>query len=302
MIDHEDLDGVSAEALVAAGVGGVVNAARSISGRYPNLGPIRLLEAGIPLVDTVGPLLLGKVREGDQLRLDGDRIYAGSAWSASGSDRARRRSADRWGSAAQAGRALRIVRAEHRGLHAARARSPVRRVRAPGARARSRAPPRAGRGPWLQLQGGPRRAPPVHPGRAAGPARRRRRRRRPDRGGLHARPDPRRHGQRLRRGALVRRNRSDGGGSGGGSRRSWSCTPTRTGRLPAGSGSRRWVCRSVSSRRRGPARTPRSCSPTRRAPRRSSRWAATGTSASSSTRDARGCRARSWSGCASARS
>ena len=77
VIDHEDLDGVSAEALVAAGVGGVVNAARSISGRYPNLGPIRLLDAGIPLVDAVGPLLLGKVREGDQLRLDGDRIYAG---------------------------------------------------------------------------------------------------------------------------------------------------------------------------------------------------------------------------------
>ena len=77
MIDHEDLDGVSAEALVTAEVGGVVNAARSISGRYPNLGPIRLLEAGIPLVDTVGPLLLRKVREGDELRLDGDRIYAG---------------------------------------------------------------------------------------------------------------------------------------------------------------------------------------------------------------------------------
>jgi uncharacterized membrane-anchored protein len=77
VIDHEDLDGVSAEALVAAGVGGVVNAARSISGRYPNLGPILLLEAGIPLVDTIGPLLLRKVREVEQLRLDGDRIYAG---------------------------------------------------------------------------------------------------------------------------------------------------------------------------------------------------------------------------------
>ncbi|MGA9160744.1 MAG: putative cytokinetic ring protein SteA [Actinomycetota bacterium] len=77
VIDHEDLDRVSAEALIAAGVGGVVNASRSISGRYPNLGPIRLLEAGIPLIDTVGPLLMRKVREGDAMRLDGDRIYAG---------------------------------------------------------------------------------------------------------------------------------------------------------------------------------------------------------------------------------
>jgi len=77
VIDHEDLDRVSAEGLVAAGVAGVVNASRSISGRYPNLGPFILLEAGIPLVDSVGPLLLRKVREGDVLRVEGDRVYAG---------------------------------------------------------------------------------------------------------------------------------------------------------------------------------------------------------------------------------
>jgi len=77
VIDHEDLDRVSADALIAAGIGGVVNASRSISGRYPNLGPLRLIEAGIPLVDSVGPLLLRKVRDGDLVRLDGDRIYDG---------------------------------------------------------------------------------------------------------------------------------------------------------------------------------------------------------------------------------
>jgi uncharacterized membrane-anchored protein len=68
---------VAAESLVAAGASAVVNAARSTSGRYPNLGPLILAQAGIPLVDTVGPLLLQKVREGDVLRLDGDRVYAG---------------------------------------------------------------------------------------------------------------------------------------------------------------------------------------------------------------------------------
>jgi uncharacterized membrane-anchored protein len=77
VIDHEDLDRVAAEALVDAGAGAVVNAAPSISGRYPNLGPLILAEAGVPLVDTVGPLLLDKVREGDRVRLDGDRIYVG---------------------------------------------------------------------------------------------------------------------------------------------------------------------------------------------------------------------------------
>ena len=77
VIDHEDLDRVSAEGLVAAGVAAVVNASNSISGRYPTLGPLIVLQAGIPLVDSVGGLLLRKVREGDEVRLDGDRVYAG---------------------------------------------------------------------------------------------------------------------------------------------------------------------------------------------------------------------------------
>lgn len=77
VIDHEDLDRVSAEALVEAGVAAVVNAARSTSGRYPNLGPLILLEAGVALVDGVGSLLMQKVREGEVLRLEGDRIFWG---------------------------------------------------------------------------------------------------------------------------------------------------------------------------------------------------------------------------------
>ena len=77
VIDHEDLDRVAAEELVAKGVSAVVNAAPSISGRYPNLGPLILVEAGIALVDTVGSLLLGKVHEGDVVRVDGDRVYVG---------------------------------------------------------------------------------------------------------------------------------------------------------------------------------------------------------------------------------
>ena len=77
MIDHEDLDRVAAEGLVEAGVSAVVNASASISGRYPNLGPLILTEAGIPLIDQVGPLLMEKVQEGDIVRLAGDRVYVG---------------------------------------------------------------------------------------------------------------------------------------------------------------------------------------------------------------------------------
>jgi uncharacterized membrane-anchored protein len=75
VIDHEDLDRVSAEGLVERGVSTVVNASRSISGRYPNLGPLIILQAGIPLVDGVGSLLLQKVRDGDALRVEHDRVY-----------------------------------------------------------------------------------------------------------------------------------------------------------------------------------------------------------------------------------
>lgn len=70
VIHHSDLDRVSAEALVAAGVSAVVNAMPSVSGRYPNLGPGILLEAGIPLIDDAGEQVFSQIKEGDRLTLD----------------------------------------------------------------------------------------------------------------------------------------------------------------------------------------------------------------------------------------
>jgi uncharacterized membrane-anchored protein len=85
IIDHVDLDRVAAESLVAAGVGAVVNASPSISGRYPNSGPLRLAEAGIPLLDDVGSGVMNAVHEGEfleingcELRRDGEVIAKGS--------------------------------------------------------------------------------------------------------------------------------------------------------------------------------------------------------------------------------
>ncbi|MBO0822114.1 MAG: hypothetical protein J2P26_14855, partial [Nocardiopsaceae bacterium] len=77
VIDHADLDRVSADELRACKVAAVVNAARSITGRYPNLGPQILLEAGIPLLDDTGQEVLARVAEGDRVRLDGDILYDG---------------------------------------------------------------------------------------------------------------------------------------------------------------------------------------------------------------------------------
>ncbi|WP_369257014.1 putative cytokinetic ring protein SteA [Geodermatophilus amargosae] len=75
VIDHVDIDRVSADSLVAAKVGAVVNAAPSISGRYPNLGPEILTAAGIPLVDGVGKDVLGALKEGAQVRVEGDTLF-----------------------------------------------------------------------------------------------------------------------------------------------------------------------------------------------------------------------------------
>ena len=77
IIDHVDIDRVSADALVNCKVAAVVNAAISTSGRYPNLGPEILLAAGIPLLDCVGDEVFGAVRDGQQVRLDNDTLYAG---------------------------------------------------------------------------------------------------------------------------------------------------------------------------------------------------------------------------------
>jgi uncharacterized membrane-anchored protein len=74
VINHEDLDRVAAEGLVARGAAAVVNASPSITGRYPNLGPLVLVQAGVPLVDGVGELLLQKIHEGDALRVEDDRV------------------------------------------------------------------------------------------------------------------------------------------------------------------------------------------------------------------------------------
>ena len=71
VIDHVDLDRVSAEALVACRPAAVLNAAPSISGRYPNLGPEILVAAGVPLIDSAGPELLHTVRDGQRVYLDG---------------------------------------------------------------------------------------------------------------------------------------------------------------------------------------------------------------------------------------
>lgn len=83
VLDHVDMDRATAQALVDAEVAAVVNASRFVSGRYPNLGPAVLLEAGIVLVDEAGPEVLG-IGDGQAVHLDGAVLRAGEREYAAG--------------------------------------------------------------------------------------------------------------------------------------------------------------------------------------------------------------------------
>ncbi|WP_054953780.1 putative cytokinetic ring protein SteA [Flaviflexus massiliensis] len=84
IIDHEDIDRVSAEALVACEPVAVLNAAKSTSGRYPNMGPGILLAAGIPLIDDLGSQIMD-VAEGTSIHIEEDgSVYRGSELVAEG--------------------------------------------------------------------------------------------------------------------------------------------------------------------------------------------------------------------------
>lgn len=77
IIDHADIDRVAADGLIDAGVVAVVNASRSISGRYPNGGPMRLVKAGVLLLDDVGSPIMGAVIDGQQVCLKGGSVLVG---------------------------------------------------------------------------------------------------------------------------------------------------------------------------------------------------------------------------------
>src|SRR5919197_524417 len=74
IVDHEDIDRVSADDLVACGVRCVINVARSSSGNYPNSGPLILAEAGVHLVDVPGAPLFERLKDGATVRVIGGRV------------------------------------------------------------------------------------------------------------------------------------------------------------------------------------------------------------------------------------
>ena len=84
IISHSDLDAPCASALAAKQVAAVVNAQRSLSGRFPHPGPGLLLRAGIPLVDEAGDSTIQQVRDGDSIEIVDGAIYSNGTRIAAG--------------------------------------------------------------------------------------------------------------------------------------------------------------------------------------------------------------------------
>ena len=79
LIDHVDMDRVAAESLIASDVRLVINAQPSISGEYPNVGPLLLLQANVAVLDDIGQEPFEKLREGKKVFVsDQGNLYKGS--------------------------------------------------------------------------------------------------------------------------------------------------------------------------------------------------------------------------------
>jgi len=84
VIDHQDLDRIAAEDLVATGVKAVLNVADSSTGRYPNAGPMVLARAGVRLVDVPSAPLFEELSDGDRVLIQDGEVQVNGSVLASG--------------------------------------------------------------------------------------------------------------------------------------------------------------------------------------------------------------------------
>jgi uncharacterized membrane-anchored protein len=75
VIRHRNIDRIAAEDLVASGIRTVLNNEPSSDDKYPNRGPLMLVEAGIRLVDFPDDDLFALLSDGDTVELRGPRLF-----------------------------------------------------------------------------------------------------------------------------------------------------------------------------------------------------------------------------------
>lgn len=75
IIDHPELDEVAARSLLETKVKAVINVSPSLSPDYPNKGPLVLANAGIMLLDNIGPRVMTGVEEGQEIEIINGSVY-----------------------------------------------------------------------------------------------------------------------------------------------------------------------------------------------------------------------------------
>ena len=75
VIDHADLDRVSAEELIESGVRVVVNVSESVTGRFPNPGPLQLVRGGVSLIDAPGTPLFDRIEDGELVTIRAAGVF-----------------------------------------------------------------------------------------------------------------------------------------------------------------------------------------------------------------------------------
>jgi uncharacterized membrane-anchored protein len=84
IIDHQDIDRVSAEELLDSGVRVVVNVASSQTGRFPNPGPLLLVRGGVRLIDAPGAPLFDELSDGEDVSVRGASVFRNGTCLANG--------------------------------------------------------------------------------------------------------------------------------------------------------------------------------------------------------------------------
>ncbi|MGI5921337.1 MAG: putative cytokinetic ring protein SteA [Syntrophomonadaceae bacterium] len=78
IIDHDDIDEVAANNLIHIRPQAIINVQPSITGRYPAKGALKILKAGIPIIDEADKEIFDVVKEGSLIEIKKNQVFLGS--------------------------------------------------------------------------------------------------------------------------------------------------------------------------------------------------------------------------------
>ncbi|KGG81410.1 hypothetical protein Y919_00160 [Caloranaerobacter azorensis H53214] len=75
LLSHEDIDEIAAEALIKSRVRCIINTEKTMTGYYPNKGPLKLLENGIPIYETDDKNIFNIVEDNKIIEIKNNKIF-----------------------------------------------------------------------------------------------------------------------------------------------------------------------------------------------------------------------------------